>query len=56
MANAGVEGDAKKLLRVLAGKNGAREGRPGPRAPRTRRPPGSRWGLTANGCTEPCGA
>ena len=28
MANAGVEGDAKKLLRVLAGKDGAREGRP----------------------------
>ncbi len=28
MANAGVEGDAKKLLRVLAGKDGAREGKP----------------------------
>jgi hypothetical protein len=28
MASGGVEGDAKKLLRVLAGKDGAREGRP----------------------------
>jgi hypothetical protein len=28
MASGGVEGDAKKLLGVLAGKDGAREGRP----------------------------
>ena len=28
MASGGVEGDAEKLLRVLAGKAGAREGRP----------------------------
>jgi hypothetical protein len=28
VASGGVEGDAKKLLRVLAGKDGAREGRP----------------------------
>ena len=34
MANGGVEaGDAKKLLRVLAGKDGAREGRPVPTGP-----------------------
>jgi hypothetical protein len=28
VANGGVEGDAKELLTVLAGKDGAREGRP----------------------------
>ena len=33
MASGGVEGDAKKLLGVLAGKDGAREGRPVPAGP-----------------------
>ncbi len=33
MASGGVERDAKKLLRVLAGKDGAREGRPVPAGP-----------------------
>ncbi len=28
MANDGAEGDPKRLLRVLAGKDGAREGKP----------------------------
>jgi hypothetical protein len=33
MASGGVEGDSRKLLRVLAGKDGAREGRPVPAGP-----------------------
>ena len=33
MASCGVERDAKKLLGVLAGKDGAREGRPVPAGP-----------------------
>src|ERR671916_1650833 len=33
LASGGVERDAKKLLRVLAGKDGAREGRPVPAGP-----------------------
>ena len=33
MESGGVEGNAKKLLRVLAGKDGAREGRPVPAGP-----------------------
>jgi hypothetical protein len=33
LASGGVERDAKKLLRVLAGKDGARDGRPVPAGP-----------------------
>ncbi len=33
MASGGVERDAKKLLRVLAGKDAARDGRPVPAGP-----------------------
>ena len=33
MASGGVERDAKKLLGVLAGKDGARDGRPVPAGP-----------------------